>query len=58
MRRFLCCLALAVGLSGCSYNRADFVSNADGKADTANMSDAGKTTGSLLRNGPHLGVSY
>jgi hypothetical protein len=45
-------------MTGCSFHRADFVADPNGKPDTANLSDAGKTVGGIFRNGPHLGLTY
>jgi hypothetical protein len=43
---FLLCLSLA----GCAFNRSDFVAGADGQPRQSEMSDDGKTVGSVLRN--------
>ena len=41
----LACLSLV----GCAFNRADFVSGPDGKAQTQEMSDDGKTVGKVFQ---------
>ncbi len=58
MRRLLWFFLLTTGMTGCSFHRADFVADPNGKPDTANLSDAGKTVGGIFRNGPHLGLTY
>jgi hypothetical protein len=48
LRPFLICL-LCLAFAGCSFNRADFVTGADGKPKQDEMSDDGKTVSSTLR---------
>jgi hypothetical protein len=60
MSRFalLLWLALSVSASGCAFHRADFVCGPNGTANQGDMSDTGKTVGSILRSGPHLSLNY
>jgi hypothetical protein len=48
MRTLLLCLT-CLAFIGCSFNRADLVTGPDGKPKTEEMSDDGKTVGSVLR---------
>lgn len=52
------CLAALLFTLGCSFNRSDFVCGSNGRADQEQMSDDGKTVQQVLKNGPHLGLSF
>jgi hypothetical protein len=38
-------------LTGCAFNRSDFVCGANGKAKDDEVSDTGKTVGNFVRTG-------
>jgi hypothetical protein len=50
--------AILVFFLGCSFNRADFVAGPDGKAQSDQMSDDGKTVQRVLKNGPRVGFEF
>jgi hypothetical protein len=54
----IACLFVLVCFLGCSFNRSDFVCGANGKADQTSMSDDGKTVENVVKNGPHVGLSF
>jgi hypothetical protein len=52
-------LLVALAVAGCAYNRADFVAGPDGKPQTSEVSDTGKTVGDFIRNhGPSWRMSF
>ncbi len=54
----IACLVALLLAVGCSFNRSDFVCGSNGRAETEQMSDDGKTVQQVLKNGPHVGLSF
>jgi hypothetical protein len=49
MHRAILGILLCLAFVGCAFNRSDFVTGSDGKPQQDQMSDDGKTVGSVLR---------
>lgn len=49
MRPIILGCVVCLFLAGCSFNRSDLVTGADGKPKADEMSDDGKTVGNYLR---------
>jgi hypothetical protein len=49
MHRVILGILLCLACAGCAFNRSDFVTGPDGRPQQEQMSDDGKTVGSVLR---------
>ena len=59
MRGWLFVGVLLFGMTGCAFQRSDFVSGPDGQPKTGDVSDTGKAVGDVVRNrGPSYSLSY